>query len=303
MDGSGNLRIGMLGELTASFDGGSSTSAARASVPSWPSCSSPAARSSRPSAWPTRCGASAPPSDTAGALQSYVSHLRRRLQPGSAACSRSAVIVSEGRGYAVRLPRRPWTHGTSNRCSTQADAATDPRSPARSCATDGAVAGPPSPTTPTSPGRQPEIARLTELRKVASERLLAARLELGESAMLVPQMEAMVGEAPLREERWRLLVLALYRAQRQADALSALRQARTKLADELGVDPGPALRELEAEVLAQSPDLDVPRQRAPRPAGTAERAVPPMTWSTATGSSTRSARQSTTWRAGSPACC
>ena len=71
----------------------------------------------------------------------------------------------------------------------------------------------------------------------------------------------MVGEEPLREERWRLLVLALYRSQRQADALGALRRARATLAEQLGVDPGPALRELEAEVLAQSPSLVMPRQR------------------------------------------
>ena len=71
----------------------------------------------------------------------------------------------------------------------------------------------------------------------------------------MPELEALVAEEPLREERWRLLVLALYRAHRQADALAALRRARTSLAEELGVDPGPALRELEAEVLAQSPSL------------------------------------------------
>ena len=72
------------------------------------------------------------------------------------------------------------------------------------------------------------------------------------------ELEALVADDPLREERWRLLVLALYRSQRQADALAALRRARATLADELGVDPGPALRSLESEVLAQSPALDGP---------------------------------------------
>jgi predicted negative regulator of RcsB-dependent stress response len=93
---------------------------------------------------------------------------------------------------------------------------------------------------------------------VARERLLDARLRVGDAALLVGELEALVAEDPLREERWRLLVLALYRAQRQADALSALRRARDVLAEELGVDPGPALRSLEAEVLAQSPALDAP---------------------------------------------
>ena len=80
------------------------------------------------------------------------------------------------------------------------------------------------------------------MRAGAREQLLAARLGQGESAVLVPEIEGLVADDPLREERWRLLVLALYRAHRQADALAALRKARTTLADELGVDPGPALR-------------------------------------------------------------
>ena len=80
---------------------------------------------------------------------------------------------------------------------------------------------------------------------------------------MVPEIESLLAEEPLREERWRLLALALYRSHRQADALGALRRARALLADELGVDPGPALRALEAEVLAQAPSLDAPARPAP----------------------------------------
>jgi hypothetical protein len=123
--------------------------------------------------------------------------------------------------------------------------------------------GPPLAEWADEPWAEPEIARLTELRAAARERLMAAHLALGESALLVADLEAMVTEEPLREERWRLLALALYRAHRQADALGALRRARTTLADELGVDPGPALRELEQQVLAQSPALAAP-VRPPR---------------------------------------
>jgi DNA-binding SARP family transcriptional activator len=269
VDGSGNLRIGMLGELTASFDGeqldlgGPRQRAvlallllARAEVV-------PAERLAD-SLWGER-----PPSDTAAALQSYVSHLRRRLEPGSAARSRSGVIASEGRGYAVRLPTTSVDAWHFESLLQQAAAATDP-SRASGLLHQGIELwrGPALADYADEPWAVPEIQRLTELRRVASERLLAARLDLGESALLVPQLEAMVSESPLREERWRLLVLALYRAQRQADALSALRQARATLADELGVDPGPALRKLEADVLAQSPDLDVPRQRVSTPDAT-----------------------------------
>ena len=84
-----------------------------------------------------------------------------------------------------------------------------------------------------------EVARLTELRGVARERLLGTRLELGEAQLVIGDLEALVKEDPLREERWRLLTLALYRSHRQAAALEALRRARTVLAEELGVDPGP----------------------------------------------------------------
>ena len=122
------------------------------------------------------------------------------------------------------------------------------------------------------PWVEAEALRLTELRAVARERRLEARLRLGDAAMVIGELEALVAEDPLREERWRLLALALYRAHRQAGALAALRRARETLAEELGVDPGPALRALEAEVLAQSPTLDGP---APPPRRTCRAWSPP----------------------------
>jgi DNA-binding SARP family transcriptional activator len=211
------------------------------------------------------------PANAAGVLQSYVSHLRRRLQPGTAARARSAVIVSEGRGYAVRLPREAVDAWRFEALLQEAGGTDDPR---RAAALAGeALAlwhGPALADYADEPWAEPEIVRLNELRSVAREQLLAARLELGESALLVPELEGMVAEEPLREERWRLLALALYRARRQADALGALRRARKILADELGIDPGPGLRELEAEVLAQSPALDAPRRPPAAPAPTTQ---------------------------------
>ena len=266
-----------------------STSAARASAPSSPSSLLargeivPAERLAE-SVWRDRPRPTPP-----GALQAYVSHLRRRLQPGSAARTRSAVIVSEGRGYAVRLPR-----GRRRRLAVRAaaPAGRPPRpTPARIAGAPRARRsalwrGPALAEYADEPWAEAEIARLTELRTVARERLLAARLELGEAALLVPDLEAMVAEEPLREERWRLLVLALYRAHRQADALSALRRARTTLADELGVDPGPALRELESQVLRSRRRCSCPRPR--RAAAPERRRRPPRprrtTCSTATAS-------------------
>ncbi|MGK5173307.1 BTAD domain-containing putative transcriptional regulator, partial [Geodermatophilus sp. CPCC 205761] len=207
-----------------------------------------------------------PPEDAVGALQAYVSHLRRRLQPGSAARTRSAVIVREGRGYAVRLPPDAVDAWRFEALVQQAAATDDPA--ATVALLDQALAlwrGPPLAEYADEPWAQAEVGRLAELRAVARERRLDARLRRGEAALVVPDLETLVAEEPLREERWRLLVLALYRAHRQADALAALRRARTTLADELGVDPGPALRELEEQVLAQAPSLHPPR-RGPAPA-------------------------------------
>ena len=217
------------------------------------------------------------PADPAGALQAYVSHLRRRLQPGTAARSRSAVIVSEGPGYAVRLPPDAVDVWRFEQLLDRSGTASDP-SEAADLLGDalGLWRGPPLAEWTDEPWAQPEIARLGELRAVARERLVAARLALGQAALLVPEIEAMVAEEPLREERWRLLALALYRAHRQADALGALRRARATLADELGVDPGPALRHLEQQVLAQAPELAVPVQRSRSPAGTRPVAARPV---------------------------
>jgi predicted ATPase/DNA-binding SARP family transcriptional activator len=105
--------------------------------------------------------------------------------------------------------------------------------------------------------------RLTELRAVAVEERLAARLAAGDAPGAVPELDAAVRTEPYRERRWELLILALYRSGRQAGALAALRRVRARLADELGIDPGPALQELEGRLLAQDPRLLLPSRPAP----------------------------------------
>ncbi|MDF3336632.1 BTAD domain-containing putative transcriptional regulator [Mycolicibacterium septicum] len=85
-----------------------------------------------------------------------------------------------------------------------------------------------------------------------------ALLATGRAAEIVGDLEAAVADAPLRERRWGQLMLALYRAGRQGEALGAYRRARSLLADELGVDPGPELRRLEAAIVAQDAELDAP---------------------------------------------
>ena len=199
------------------------------------------------------------PANTSGALQSYVSHLRRRLQPDARARSRDGIIASAGPGYAVRLSPEAVDSWRFERALESASGVPPADAVRRLDEALRLWRGPAYAEYAGEQWAEAEIARLTELRAVARERLLDARLSLGESALLVPELEALVAEEPLREERWRLLVLALYRAQRQADALAALRRARDTLAQDLGVDPGPALRSLEREVLAQSPALEAPR--------------------------------------------
>ena len=85
-----------------------------------------------------------------------------------------------------------------------------------------------------------------------------ALLATGRAAEVVGDLEAAVADAPLRERRWGQLMLALYRAGRQGEALGAYQRARSLLADDLGVDPGPELRRLEAAIVAQDASLDVP---------------------------------------------
>lgn len=115
----------------------------------------------------------------------------------------------------------------------------------------------------------PYRVRLEATRLRLVEDNLAAKADLGAAEELVPELEDLIAAYPLRERLWTLLVTALYRCGRQGDALAAIRRVRQILADELGVDPGPELRHLEQQVLAQDPVLGVAR-----PPGTAAHGRP-----------------------------
>ena len=113
-----------------------------------------------------------------------------------------------------------------------------------------------------------ERARLDELTLVAIESRATADLGLGRHGELAAELEALCREHPLRERLHELLILALYRSGRQAGALRAYTDIRDHLAGELGIDPGPALRELQARILAQDPSLgpaSAPASPAPAP--------------------------------------
>ena len=187
-----------------------------------------------------------PPPRAAGALRVYVSRLRSLLGP-------EAGLVTRGGGYAVMIQPDRVDACRFERLATAGRAALDGGEPAaagnrfrealalwrgRALADVGEV--------------EPlalEAGRLEELRLVAVEGRVEADIELGRHAEVTGELEHLVAEHPLRERLWRLLVLALYRGERQADALAAYRRARELLAAELGLEPGEELRELEQAVL------------------------------------------------------
>ena len=124
--------------------------------------------------------------------------------------------------------------------------------------------GPPLEDFAYEPFAQSAIAQLEEARLEALEDRIDADLAVGELAGLVGELEALVGEHPLRERLQGQLMLALYRSGRQADALERYREARRSLMDELGLEPGPALQDLERAILAHDPALR-PSSEAARP--------------------------------------
>src|SRR5690349_8943630 len=126
---------------------------------------------------------------------------------------------------------------------------------------------------------QPEIRRLEELHIRALECRIDAELALGRHAEVVGELESMLMAGPTREHTAGQLMLALYRCGRQADALDVYQRVRTALAQELGIEPGPALKALQVEILEQAASLDAPAAAGPAksPRGApSERARAPM---------------------------
>ncbi|GII87721.1 ATPase AAA [Sphaerisporangium siamense] len=219
-----------------------------------------------------------PPPKALAALQVYISNLRRVLEPDRAPRTPATVLVSAPPGYLLRLDPDHVDAWRFPKLVDAAVAALNGGSPASAVQViDDALSlwrGPAFAEFADEEWAAPEAARLRELKIIAAECRAEAGLALGSHAEVVPELERQVAAHPLRENAVRLLALAYYRSGRQADALAALRRTRTTLADELGVDPGPALRALEADILAHSDALDVPRLTVPiRPA--APPAAPP----------------------------
>jgi DNA-binding SARP family transcriptional activator/ABC-type oligopeptide transport system substrate-binding subunit/outer membrane protein assembly factor BamB len=200
-------------------------------------------------------GASPPP--TAGAtLDSYISRLRRLL-PGAGDAAR---LVTEPPGYRLRLDAGELDlerFETLLERARTASASGD----ARTAASDLREAltlfrGTPLEDLVHAPFAQAEIGPLEELRLVALERRIEADLADGRDAELVGELEALTARNPFRETLWAELMLALYRSGRQVEALAAFDRARRILADEFGLEPGQALKQLQSQILRQDPSLE-----------------------------------------------
>ena len=194
-----------------------------------------------------------PPESGLAALRVRVSQLRKdlgeaisrssagyvlRVEAGELDADRFELLLAEGRSLVERDPERA--------AEVLADALALWRGPALA---DVAA----------EPFARVEAARLDELRLSALEARIEAQLALGRHGEIIPELEALVAESPLRERLRGLLMVALYRAGRQAAALRAYREGRAALVEELGLEPGEALREVEAAILRQDASLLQPR--------------------------------------------
>jgi DNA-binding SARP family transcriptional activator len=204
-----------------------------------------------------------PPRTAVGSLQNAVSELRKALGHD--------VVVTRSPGYALAIDPETVDAVRFERAVTDA-ARLEPAERAEVLSAALALwRGPALADLADEPFAAREASRLDELRLAATEERIAADLELGRGADLVAELEAHVAANPLRERLRGLLMLALYRSGRQAEALEAYQDARRALVDGLGIDPSPALQELERRVLRQDPSLlaTEPSVHAPAPvAGT-----------------------------------
>jgi DNA-binding SARP family transcriptional activator len=190
-----------------------------------------------------------PPRTPANTLQYHVSQLRKALGPG-------APIVTREPGYGIEVADEELDLLRFERLVAEADGAAAAEAAARLLRDALALwRGPALADLADEPSAKGEIARLEELRLLALERRIEVDRLLGRDRELVAELEALVREHPLRESFRGELMRALYRSGRQADALAVYREGRTHLVDELGLDPSPALQQLEQAILRQDPAL------------------------------------------------
>lgn len=211
-----------------------------------------------------------PPPGVTGTLQSYVSGLRRVLEPDRERRRPADLLVTVAPGYALRLAptetdagRFVAAVGAQHRLLAGAPLI-GPTGLERDVLASGVDAldealalwrGRPYAELEDAQDAVAERARLDDLRLVALEDRAVASLALGHHATVAAELEALTASHPLRERLWGLRAVALARSGRQADALESLSVLRSVLADELGLEPGVELRDLQTAVLRQDPGL------------------------------------------------
>jgi DNA-binding SARP family transcriptional activator len=207
-----------------------------------------------------------PPATAAKTVQVYISRLRKTLTDGADEAS-AGVVVTREHGYELALdPDRLDAHrfealvaeGRTELAAGRPGRAAEVLEQSLSL-----WRGPPLADLAYERFAQREIARLDDLRVAASEQLIEAKLALGAHAEVLGELEALIGEHPFRERLRGQLMLALYRCERQADALQAFQDARRVLVEELGIEPGDHLRELERAILVQDAGLQLAAAQEP----------------------------------------
>src|SRR5829696_9090439 len=185
-----------------------------------------------------------PPATANKMVQVYVSKLRKVFRGNG----NGAEIVTRGHGYELRLG------------GGEVDARRFERLIADGAPREALALwrGPPLDDVATEPFAGLDIRRLEELRLRAIELAFEQDLTAGRHAEMIPELQTLLAEEPLRERLHGLRMLALYRSGRQADALGAYRRARDELVTAIGVEPGPELRRLHEAILRQDPSLDLP---------------------------------------------
>jgi class 3 adenylate cyclase len=188
-----------------------------------------------------------PPATAAKLVQGYVHALRKHLG--------AETLVTQPPGYRVRLDTGELDLSEFKRLVEEARSASPGRAVELRRSALALWRGPPlADVAFEGPGRH-EVGRLSELHLATQIELLEAELELGRHAALVGELELLVAAHPYQERLRGLLMLALYRSGRQAEALEAYQAARRMLSDELGLEPGQPLRDLEAAILRQDDAL------------------------------------------------
>src|SRR5262245_2314895 len=192
-----------------------------------------------------------PPSSASNLIQGYVSGLRKRLGKD--------VIATRGTGYVVAPSDGAVDLREFERyAAIGSEALEQGRSSEAATAFGSALAlwrGPALSDLADEPFARPIVARLDELRLVVTERRLEAELERGRAADVGSRLEGLVDEPPLRGRVRVLQMLALYRSGRQSGALDVYRTARAVMVERAGIEPGPALQELEKAILRQDVSL------------------------------------------------